>query len=193
MEYWISYMSLDERTRRAVNDRLDRLREQYDGFRVAGDTVELSEEAFALARSRAREGRVGGASACVLDGDRMLLVRARETAGAWGVPGEVATRSERLEATATRAVREAADVRCSVRDLYQVRRRQTVAADDPNGPTIHSLWVFFDADYETGTPTPSDEDVTAAQWWQSPPDVVHPVVQSRVREWATGTGRTQWT
>jgi len=186
-------MSLKERTRRAVNDRLDRLREEYDDFRVAGDTVELPEEEFALARERAAEGRFGGASACVLDDDRMLLVRTRETAGAWGVPGAVATRSERLETTATRTVRDATDVRCSVRDLYQVRRRQTVAADDPNGPTIHSLWAFFDADYETGTPTPSDEDVTAAEWWQSPPDVVHPVVQSRVRDWATSAGRAQRT
>lgn len=186
-------MSLEQRTRRAVNGRLDRLREEYDGFRVAGDTVELSEEEFARACERATEGRIGGASACVLDDDRLLLVRTRETAGAWGVPGDVATRSERLEATATRAVRDAADVTCSVRDLYQVRRRQTVAAGDPTGPTIHSLWAFFDADYETGTPTPSDEDVTAVEWWQSPPDVVHPVVQSRVREWATSAGRAQRT
>lgn len=184
-------MSLGELTRRAVNDRLARLREEYDGFRVAGDTVELSEEEFALARERAAEGRVGGASACVLDGDRLLLVRTRETAGAWGVPGDVATRDERLEAAATRAVRDAAGVSCTVRDLYQVRRRRTVAADDPSAPSLHSLWAFFDADYEGGTATPSDEDVTAAEWWESPPDVVHPALQSRVREWATATGRAR--
>lgn len=184
-------MSLFERTRRAVNERLDRLSEGYDGFRVAGDTVELTDEEFALARERAEDGRVGGASACVLDGDRVLLVRTRETAGAWGVPGAAANPSERLETAATRAVRDAAGVTCTVTDLYQVRRRRTVAADDPDGPTIHSLWAFFDADYDAGDPAPAGEDVTAAEWWRSPPDVVRPVVQSRVREWATGGGRAK--
>ncbi|NHN47710.1 NUDIX domain-containing protein [Halostella sp. JP-L12] len=184
-------MSLFERTRRAVNERLDHLSAGYDGFRVAGDTVELTDEEFALARERAEDGRVGGASACVLDGDRVLLVRTRESAGAWGVPGAAATPGEQLEAAATRAVRDATGVTCTVSDLYQVRRRRTVAADDPDGPTIHSLWAFFDADYDAGTPTPAGDDVTATEWWQSPPDVVHPVVQSRVHEWATDHDRAQ--
>jgi ADP-ribose pyrophosphatase YjhB (NUDIX family) len=182
-------MSLPERTKGAVNGHCARLRSKYDGFRVTGDTVELPREEFDAARDRARDGYIGGASAFVHDGDRLLLVQTRDTADAWCVPGTAMAGVETLETTAARAVRDHTDVRCSVRELFQVRRRQTVAVDDPDGPALHSLWALFDADYETGTPTPADESVTDAAWWSRPPDAVHTSAQSRVREWASEPNR----
>jgi len=179
-------MSLPEQTRGAVNGHCACLRSKYDEFRVTGDTVELSNQRF----ETAREGYVGGASAFVHDDDRLLLIQTRDTGDAWCVPGSAMEGVETLETTAARAVRDYTDIQCSVRDLFQVRRRQTVAADDPDGPTLHSLWALFDADYETGTPTSTDESVTNASWWSRRPDAVHTSVQSRVSEWAGEPNRT---
>jgi len=182
-------MSLTEETRRAVNERLSGLREEYQAFSVAGDTVELPREEFEAARERARNGRVGSASACVIDGDRLLLVRTRDTGDLWGVPGTATAEGETMEAAAVRAVREAVDVRCSVCDLHRVRRRQVVPADGDD-PAIHSLWTLFDARHESGTPGAHGEAITDAEWWEAPPDALHTSVQSRVDSWATTAGTT---
>ncbi len=182
-------MSLAERTRGAVNGHFARLRSKYGEFRVTGDTVELPRKEFEVARRRARNGYVGGASAFVHDDDSLLLVRTRDTADAWCVPGTAMEGVETLETAAARAVRDHTAVECAISDLFQVRRRQTVASDDPDGPTIHSLWAVFDADYEAGTPVPADESVTDAAWWSRPPEAVHTSAQSRIRQWASGANR----
>ncbi|WP_121821917.1 NUDIX hydrolase [Halostella salina] len=179
-------MSLTEETRRAVNERVSRLREEYQGFSLSGDTVELPRAEYEHARERARANRIGSASACVFDGNRLLLVRTRETGDLWGVPGTMTDDDETLETAAVRAVDEAADVRCSVRDLRRVRRRQVVPADGDDR-ALHTLWTLFDAYHESGDPSADGDTVTDAKWWSAPPDAVHPSVQSRVESWATAT------
>jgi len=179
-------MSLTEETRRAVNERVSRLREEYQGFSLSGDTVELPREEYELARERARANRIGSASACVLDGDRLLLVRTRETGDLWGVPGTTTDDDETLETAAVRAVGETVDVRCSVCDLRRVRRRQIVPADGEDRG-LHTIWTLFDAYHESGQPRADGDAVTDVRWWSAPPDAVHPSVQSRVESWATAT------
>ncbi|WP_135820264.1 NUDIX domain-containing protein [Halostella litorea] len=180
-------MSLTEETRRAVNERVSRLREEYGEFSVSGDTVELPREEFDAAREQARRSQAGSASACVLDGDRLLLVRTRESGELWGVPGTTTDGDESLEAAAVRAVREAVDVRCAVSGLHRVRRRRVVPVDGDDR-AIHSLWTLFDARHESGSPRACGDAVTDVAWWESPPDAVHASVQFRVDSWANAAG-----
>jgi len=126
-------------------DTYDRLRETYDSVGVAG-----------------------GAGALVTDDDgRALLVRyAGESA--WSDPGTGRRPGESMAECATRAVREAAGVECSVTDLAQVH---LLYADDGTGrEPVPRPFALFTAEHDSGEPRLVDEGVDETRWWSTLPD-----------------------
>lgn len=182
----VSFMSIEEETRKEVDRRVRRLREAYGDFPIHEETVTNEPDFFERGREMAREGWIGDAGAWVTDSDdRALLIRHEGSSDHWGTPGGGHEPGEAMEETALREVREETGIECSITGILFARRKTIVLESDPD-QRLYMLTVEFEADYETGEITIGDEDILEAQWFAEPPKAVHGFIEEKVEEWNSG-------
>jgi ADP-ribose pyrophosphatase YjhB (NUDIX family) len=176
-------MSLEDRTRKEVDRRLDRLEAEFGAFAVSQETVTNDPEFFEEGRRLAEEGWIGDAGAWVTDGrDRVLLIRHGDAPDRWGTPGGGHEPGETLAETARREVREETGVECSLTGVYRARRKIIVHERDPDD-RMHMLTVGFDARYESGHLDVGDEEILEARWFSESPERVHDSLAERIEQW----------
>lgn len=104
-----------------------------------------------------------GASAAVLDGDRLLLTR-RSDNGEWCMPGGGIDAGERPAEAAQREVLEETGLRVRVTGLLGVYSDPDLVVVYPDGNRVQILGVLFRAEVVEGTAGLSDE-VTEVGWF----------------------------
>ncbi|GAA1511962.1 NUDIX domain-containing protein [Kribbella lupini] len=104
-----------------------------------------------------------GASAAVLDGDRLLLTR-RSDNGEWCMPGGGIEAGERPAEAAEREVFEETGLRVRTTGLLGVYSDPDLVVVYPDGNRVQILGVLFRAEVVDGTAGLSDE-VTEVGWF----------------------------
>ena len=173
---------LSLRTRRAVDDRLDTLRERFGAFPVV-DVTRLNEPGFFEDGVEMFErGQRGAAGARVTDDDGcVLLLRDGRDPETWVLPGGGHEPGETFPETARREVREETGVDCEITGVWRAVRKRFVRRDDPQRRG-YLLEVFFVADAVGGAagvdPERLDdgEKVLDVRWFEDVPTDVIPVV-----------------
>jgi len=164
-------MSPTERSERAVEGALARLRDDHGTFEVVDREWSVSPAGYDRDRRRFAAGTVGGAGAWVRDDGRVLLVR-HEGGSAWSEPAGKQEPGERLEAKATRETRE--ETGLAVR-IEGVRLAQRVTETAPGRRSLVRLIVAFDATPVGGELEPREGEIAEARWFESvPADVLYP-------------------
>lgn len=165
------------RSRRAIDQRLDELREAHAPFPCHTETVENDAERFAHGRELFDAGGRGGAGARVTDDEgRVLLIRHPRDPEQWVLPGGGHEPGETFAETAVREVWEETGVECEVTGVWQASRRRFVREDDPERRG-YLLSVFFTAEYVGGTADryperwddEEDEEILEVAWFDEPP------------------------
>jgi 8-oxo-dGTP pyrophosphatase MutT (NUDIX family) len=103
-----------------------------------------------------------GATAVVLDGDRVLLVRRADT-GAWTPVAGIVDPGEHPAATAVREAREEAGIAIEVEALVRVHVLQPIAY--PNGDVTQYLDLVFRCRHVAGEPHVADEESVDVGWF----------------------------
>ncbi|MBB6089849.1 NUDIX domain-containing protein [Halobacterium salinarum] len=179
------------RSRRAVDQRLDRLRDAHGPFPCHTETVENDPALFAHGRELVAAGGRGSAGARVTDTDgRVLLIRHPGDPEKWVLPGGGHEPGETFAETAVREVWEEAGVECELTGVWQAKRRRFVHREDPERRG-YLLSVFFTATYTGGDAgrypdrwDDADEEILEVAWFDDPPAnaagfVTDPDVQQR--------------
>ncbi|MFB9804875.1 NUDIX domain-containing protein [Haladaptatus pallidirubidus] len=178
-------MSLAEQMRAEIDDRVERLRDEYGHFPVCEMTVENDPEFFAHGRELVESGWLGDASAFVIDTDgRALFIRHLDAPEAWGVPGGGHEPGESHAETARREVREETGIECEITGVWCARRK-TIMLETNRDKRLYALTVHFDARM-TGSGRASattDEEVLEAKWFTNPPKSVFDFLEPRVEAW----------
>jgi 8-oxo-dGTP pyrophosphatase MutT (NUDIX family) len=104
-----------------------------------------------------------GATAAVLDGDRLLLTR-RSDNGEWCLPGGGMDAGERPAETAVREVLEETGLVVRVTELLGVYSNPDVVVVYPDGNRVQVVGTLFRAEQVEGTAGLSDE-VTEIGWF----------------------------
>lgn len=172
--------TLADRTQCAVEARLGALHDEYGGFDVLGETVDLSSDRYERERRAASDGTICGVAVWVVDDGRLLLTRTEGAPAVWRLPGGPTDGDESLQDAATRHVREWTGVECDLTNVVEVRRTRL---RDGDRPPIHTCLVYFAARAVGGDPSPRGPLVDAA-WHESPPDVVDTAIEDRLRGFA---------
>jgi 8-oxo-dGTP pyrophosphatase MutT (NUDIX family) len=169
-------MTLAERSRREVEGRIDRLREEYGAFPAETETVENDPEFFQHGVEMIESGRVGGAGALVRDAEGRVLLGYHSDAEVWGWPGGGHEPGETIPETAVREVREETGVRIEIRGVWHARRRRFVHEETPERRAYLLEVVFAGVPAVQGqAPDTSDDDEIAAAEWFPPDDFPTPV------------------
>ena len=167
---------LTEQTRRAVDDALARLREEYGEFERVEKTWRVDREAYEFTRDRFEAGTLGGAGAWIRDDDGRALVVRHEGETAWSDPGGKAEPGESPEETAEREAREETGVECDIEDVLQAHVVETVCKG-PDSDPLYELIVVFAASYVGGEVTPEEGEIAEAKWvTELPEDLLYPEV-----------------
>ncbi|GAB7012416.1 NUDIX hydrolase [Halolamina salina] len=173
---------LSLRTRRAIDDRIDGLREQFGPFPVVDATRLNNPEFFEHGVEMFERGQRGAAGARVTDDDgRLLLLRDDRDPETWVLPGGGHESGETFPETAKREVREETGVDCEITGVWRAVRKRFVRRDDPQRRG-YLLEVFFTADAVGGEagvdPDRLDdgETVLDVRWFDEVPANVIPVV-----------------
>lgn len=178
-------MGVEEQTKTEVNQQLKRLQDEYGEFTVHEETVENDVEFFEHGREMAEEGWIGDAGVWVTDDeDRVLMIRHEGSPNVWGIPGGGHQPGETIEETAQREVREETGIECSITDVNFARRKTVVSAQNPH-ERFYMLTVFFDAKYEEGDLSSSDDEVLEATWFEQSPENIDDFIQANVSKWKT--------
>lgn len=170
--------SLTTATRTSVRDHIDAFRAEYGDVPVFEETFDIPEVRFDDMAGVARDGYLDGGAAFVSHEGRLLLQRRADT-GEWGVPGGGWEDGETFAETAMREVREETAVDCRVTGLRVLHHQRWGAVDREE--TIHSLGVFFEAQYVAGDSAPVDDEVDAVEWVETLPDETADVVARYAR------------
>ncbi|WP_135825546.1 NUDIX hydrolase [Halorussus ruber] len=164
-------MTVTERSRRRVEDALDRLRGAYGDEEI--DVVEKTwhhpPEAYEGVRRRFEAGTLGGGGVWTTDEEgRVLLVR-HEGDTAWSDPGGKQEPGESLAAGARRETREETGVEVELTGVRQVHR---IEIRDESGDElpIHRLIVIFDGERVSGETRPREGEIAEVRWWRERPD-----------------------
>jgi 8-oxo-dGTP pyrophosphatase MutT (NUDIX family) len=161
-------MSFAERSRRAVDERIDRLREKYGSFPVETRTVENDPAYFDDGVEYFGAGHRGAAGALVRDEVGRVLLIEHPDGPVWETPGGGHDPGRRYEETALREVREETTVECEITGVFRVERKRYVDATDPERRG-YLAEVIFGADHVAGTPDAgADPEVLDAEWFASP-------------------------
>jgi 8-oxo-dGTP pyrophosphatase MutT (NUDIX family) len=152
-------MSFAERSRRAVDERIDRLREKYGSFPVETRTVENDPAYFDDGVEYFEAGHRGAAGALVRDEVGRVLLIEHPDGPVWETSGGGHDPGRRYEETALREVREETTVECEITGVFRVERKRYVDATDPErrGYThVHDaderrVYVLDDPAHETTT------------------------------------------
>lgn len=127
-----------------------------------------------------------GATAVVLDGDRVLLVR-RSDNGRWGPVTGIVDPGEHPSVTATREVLEETGVICEVEALVWVS--VTTPTVHANGDHAQYLDHTFRCRYLEGTAHVADDESVDVGWFQIEQlPVMDPVLEERIRTAHTYSG-----
>ena len=173
------------RTRRAVDDRIDRLREQFGSFPVV-DVTRLNDPGFFEDGVDLFESGVrGAAGARVTDDDgRLLLLRDDRDPETWVLPGGGHEAGETFPETARREVREEAGVDCEISGVWRAVRKRFVHRERPQRRG-YLLELFFTADAVGGEAgvhpdrLEEGEEVLEVRWFDDVPANAIPVVEDR--------------
>ncbi|WP_436923667.1 NUDIX hydrolase [Halosimplex amylolyticum] len=181
--------------REAVERRMERLRDDYGDVPVEAVEEEVPPEQFEELREVAESGYTGGAYAWVVrepeqtaaltesmpsgieDGRRVLMILGRGGTR-WGLAGGGREDGETYEEAAVREVREETNVDCEITDCFLFRRIRTDSAGD-HGERLHTLYVFFDADYAGGHVAIQPGELNGAAWFAEAPARLHPANEFR--------------
>ncbi len=133
------------------------------------------------------------------DHDRVLLILSRG-ADDWGLPGgglegyEPAAVSdpppspdddahgETYEEAAVREVAEETGVECRITGCWKIERGYWEPTDDRD-LRLHSLYVFFEAEYVDGHPDLQPGELDGAGWFRHMPERLHPANEEKAAEW----------
>jgi len=101
--------------------------------------------------------------------DRVLMVLGRG-ADIWALPGDgTADQYESMQETAVRRVAEQTGVRCTITGVAAVFHRKYYPETDAEG-SVHTLDVYFEADYKHGAIDVDESEVVGAGWFAEPPE-----------------------
>ena len=184
---------IEERTRRGIGGRLDRIEREYGAFPVVEETVTNDPDYFAWGVERAANGWVGDAGAWVTDADgRALLIRHEGAPDRWGTPGGGHEPGETLAETARREVREETGVDPEFAGVFRARRKTVVDESNPERRFL-LLTVWFEGAVTESEPQldVGDEEVVAARWFADPPDAVHGFLEDRIEHWGGADGAAE--
>lgn len=182
---------LSTRSRRAVDDRLHRLRDRFGSFPVETVTVENDREFFEHGIEIFEAGVRGAAGGWIFDDDgRVLFIRHPNIPDVWTTPGGGHEPGESFVETARREVWEETGVRGEVVDVWSATRKRFVLESNPERRG-YLLEVSFDIRYVDGEAgryperwdDSQDEEILAVRWFSSPPDVVADGIIGRVQSW----------
>lgn len=182
-------MSLGERSGTAVDSLVGDLYEDYEGFDVFSETVTLGDERYDRERSLVAEGLVAGVSVWIESPDRgLLMVEPAEDRGTWSVPSVDVGTDRPFERAAADRVRECTSLECAITGVDSVRRTRIDPADG-DGPTLHRLWVYADAEIRgSGEPDPG-AGVADVAWRTSARNVPDATVAGRLAARSDGGNR----
>ena len=182
-------MSIEKRSKKEVEQRLSRLRDEYGAFPVEETTVTNDPEFFELGQDLVREGWIGDAGAWVTDdSNRVLLIRHSSSEDQWGTPGGGHEPGETMEETALREVQEETGVDCSITNAFGARRKTVVLETNPD-QRFYMLTMRFEADYESGDISISDDEIMEAKWFSESPDNVAGFLEEKVESWNNTSDR----
>lgn len=177
-------MSLEARTRRSVDEHVERFREEYGDVPVVEETKRVSAARFRSLARVALEGYLNAAAVFVRDSDRLLFHRPVGSK-AWTVPGGGWEDGETFVETAVREVREETGIDCEVtglRFVWLVRYVVGEEESEKSETTAHradAVWqlnAFFEGQYAGGEPVADGEEVATVGWFESMPERVDPLV-----------------
>jgi ADP-ribose pyrophosphatase YjhB (NUDIX family) len=154
-------MSVEDWSGEWVEELLDRLRADFEGFDV--NQLSLSVPAPGYRRTiRRHEDDLVGARVRVANDDGHLLVVERDHG--WGMPGGDVDATEPIARGARRRVRQETGVDCRVDGLVRATIAGVHNEDDPDAPPVYRLLTVLTATPEGGAPD------TRAEWHPDPPD-----------------------
>jgi ADP-ribose pyrophosphatase YjhB (NUDIX family) len=175
-------MPLAERSRRAVERRLARLRADYLAVPLETATVENDHDFVEAGRELVERGAIGRPASSSGPRGRVLLGNHSGRA-AWAPPGGGHEPGETLEETAHREVRGETGVGTDVVGVYHARRKRFVDRTDP-GRRDYLPEIVFAAEHVAGTPDEGDDDeVAAAARLERPPEPVVDLAAERSGAW----------
>ena len=175
---------LSIRSRRAVDDRLAALRDEYGEFPVLDWTAVNDPGFFDHGVDVFEAGHCGGAGARVTNDDgQLLFIREPRLPETWVMPSGGHEAGETFPETARREVWEEAGVDCEITGVWRAVRKRFVHEADPERRG-YLLEVFFTAEQvggEAGTyPERWDEsegeEVLEVRWFDEVPDRAMDVV-----------------
>ena len=192
-------MAPEHLNRDTVQDRLDRLDEEYGVQYLEEETVRVDPDGFPEEIRMSRDGYDGSSYVWVVrspeqaapltesmpdhtgnDRDRVLMILGRG-GDRWGIPGGGREGDETYEEGALREVREETTVECRITDLWGVRHEQRTAPGFDE--LLHNLRVVFDGRYEDGHIAVQPGELDGAAWLAERPRKLHPLVAPVAEEW----------
>jgi len=192
-------MASEHLNRNTVQDRLDRLDEEYGVQYLEEETVRVDPDGFPEEIRMSRDGYDGSSYVWIVrspgaappltesmpdhagnDRDRVLMILGRG-GDRWGIPGGGREGDETYEEGALREVREETSVECRITDLWGVRHEQRTATGFDE--LLHTLRVVFDGRYEDGHIAVQPGELDGAAWLAERPRKLHPLVAPVAEEW----------
>ncbi|SFS03420.1 NUDIX domain-containing protein [Halomicrobium zhouii] len=180
----------EEVNRETVERRRDRLLDEYGEVRITEEREIVDAEKFPQLRALSRDGYTGGAYAWVVrrpeqaaaltesmpdevnEGAAVLMILGRG-GERWGLAGGGREDCETYEEAAVREVHEETGVDCDLTDLFLIRHR-VATSDGDHGERLHTLSVFFDAEYSGGHVEIQPGELNGAAWFERPPARLYP-------------------
>ena len=192
-------MAPEHLNRDTVQDRLDRLDEEYGVQYLEEEMVRFDPDGFPEEIRMSRDGYDGSSYVWVVrspeqaapltesmpdhtgnDRDRVLMILGRG-GDRWGIPGGGREGDETYEEGALREVREETTVECRITGLWGVRHEQRTAPGFDE--LLHNLRVVFDGRYENGHIAVQPGELDGAAWLAERPRKLHPLVAPVAEEW----------
>ena len=133
------------------------------------------------------------------DHDRVLLILSRGS-NEWGLPGgglegydpgevedpppapEDPAYGETYEDAAVREVAEETSIECRITDCWKIERGTWEPTDDRD-VLLHSLYVFFEAEYVDGHVALQPGELDGAAWFRYMPERLHPANEEKAAAW----------
>ena len=136
-------MDVASRSRSRVEQRLQRLEEQFGTLEVTQTTFEVGAQRYQRAIENSRDGQLNVRVVVRDDSGAVLL---QEGDGEWLVPRGRTRPDERLSEAVRRIDRETADVDCAVTDCVTANIHGIRHSDDADADTVYRLSVVFTAE-----------------------------------------------